>query len=486
MNKFFKNFKLTPIKLIGLLLSTIILIVSIFLPSVEVSSGLEISNLGWRTLCLLLSFLILLVTNALPVVVLSLLYMGLMALLLQGDKSLQSSLSESLEGFAKPVLYFTLASFALAAAFTKTPLSKRILKFLLKYFGKNISLVVLVMMIASALVSSIISNVPTCAVFMSIALSFLQLYKNEEDKKKTGKTLMIAIPVSSMIGGIITPAGSSINLLAIGILEEYCGLSISFIQWMVAGLPIAAILLPLAWFLMIKIYKPAEMSKEEISTFASSIDIPEKISSNEIKTLIIASIMFILWILSSWFDVLNVMIIAILGAVCFFLPGISVLDVDSFLKENSWDAFFLVGSVLSLSIAMTRYGVVDLIKGFIPTTLSIPIIPILMIVCVIVFLCLIILPVATSLVPTISIPLLVLAEAALGVGSKVLALVIMAIAMSAGNCYLLPLDTVSLITYSKGYYSMLDMAKTTVFLQIALTILVSLWLPIVGLMFGLL
>lgn len=56
----------------------------------------------------------------------------------------------------------------------------------------------------------------------------------------------------------------------------------------------------------------------------------------------------------------------------------------------------------------------------------------------------------------------------------------MAAALCAGNCYLLPLDTVPLITYAKGYYSMTDMAKSTLFLQIAMVILSAIWLPIIG------
>ena len=53
-------------------------------------------------------------------------------------------------------------------------------------------------------------------------------------------------------------------------------------------------------------------------------------------------------------------------------------------------------------------------------------------------------------------------------------------ALCAGNCYLLPLDTVPLITYSKGYYSMTDMAKSTIFLQLAMIALCALWLPLLS------
>jgi len=56
-------------------------------------------------------------------------------------------------------------------------------------------------------------------------------------------------------------------------------------------------------------------------------------------------------------------------------------------------------------------------------------------------------------------------------------------ALCAGNCYLLPLDTVPLITYSKGYYSMTEMMKSTFLLQISMIILCSVWLPLLSNLF---
>ena len=41
-----------------------------------------------------------------------------------------------------------------------------------------------------------------------------------------------------------------------------------------------------------------------------------------------------------------------------------------------------------------------------------------------------------------------------------------------------------LITYAKGYYSMTDMAKSTIFLQLAMVILCPLWLTVLAPLFG--
>ncbi len=457
-------------QVIGIVGAVLVLVVSLFLPAMG-----DISQVGMRTIGMLAAFLILLVTEALPVVVISLIFCALMPLL-----GVVPSFGKALSGYSEPIVFFTLASFGIAAALTNIPLSQRMLRALLRVFGKNVGLVLLAMMSSCALFSSIVSNVPTCAIFMTLALSFLDVYEKEEDRKKTGRAFMIAIPVASMIGGMMTPAGSSINLLAIGQLEALTGTTISFVQWMCAGIPLCIVMIPLAWWLMCKIYKPAEVTPEQVQRFISSMDIPDKMGSKEKKVSMITIVMLILWIASSWIREINVMIVAMLGCCVMFLPGIRVLDVNTFLRDNSWDAFFLVGSVISIANAMINNGVSAAIAGAIPAmNMGLPMI--LAVTAILIFITLVVIPVASSMIPIMAVPLIAIASGA-NVSPE---LIMLAAALCAGNCYLLPLDTVPLITYAKGYYSMTDMAKSTALLQVAMILLCALWLPLVGSLVGL-
>ena len=451
-------------KLIGFVLSLAFIVISQFMPTNDF-----LSTSGIKTVGLLLAFLCMLVLEVLPVVVTSLIFCGIMPLL-----NVTANLGEALSGFSQPIVFFTLASFGITTALTKIPLSKRILCAMLKKFGTNIESVLFAMMCACAIFSSIVSNVPTCAIFMAISLDFIELYDNEEDKRKTGRCFMIAVPISAMIGGIMTPAGSSVNLIAISQVETICGTTVPFIKWMAAGIPLTIVLIPLAWFLMCKIYKPTEVTTEMTEKFIISLNIPKKMDIKEKKVLFIISVMLILWIISSWVPAINVMIVAILGCCVMFLPNIEVLEVNTFLKENSWDAFFLVGTVLSISNMMIKNGVSKAIANAIPTFTASTFV-ILAFVAIIVFVTLIFIPVATSMIPIMAIPLIALATRA-GVSP---ALVMMTSAICACNCYLLPLDTVPLITYSKGYYSMTDMAKSTIFLQVTIIVVASFWIPLV-------
>lgn len=456
------------IQKIGLAGAVAVLALSFIFPA-----SAELSREGITTIAVLISFLVILITEALPIIVASLIYIALMPVL-----GAVKSFPAALTGYASPVIFFTLASFGIAAAFTAIPLSKRMLRAMLRVFGGSVKSFMFAIMLCAALVSSCVSNVPTCAVFMAIGLSFLELYSDEAERRHTGRALMIAIPVASMIGGMMTPAGSSINILAIGLLEDITGKTISFVSWMAAGIPLTILILPVAWFLMVRIYKPAEIDSDRVSRFAASLDVPKRMTDKEIKVVVVTAIMLVLWVLSSWFPKINVMIVAVLGCCAMFLPGMRVLDVKDFLRENSWDSFFLVGTIISIGNAVVANGVSDFIISKIPALqLSLPLL-IAFIVCF-TFAALLVVPVATSLVTVLAAPVIAIA---LG-SSQSPALLIMTLALCAGNCYLLPLDTVTLLTYGKGYYKMTDMAKSTLPLQLWVALAMSLWIPVVGRLF---
>lgn len=457
--------------LVSILISALIIIVSLFMPQIG-----TLTTGGIRVIALIVSFLILLITEALPITVICWTSLGIMPLI-----GVVGNFSSALSGFSNQVVFFILASFGIAAGFTTIPLSKRIMVSLLKKFGKNVNSMLLSMMACSALISSIVSNVPTCAIFMAIGLSFLELYKDEEEKKRAGRAFMIGIPISSMIGGMMTPAGSSINLLAIGLLEQFTGLTITFAQWMIVGIPLTLAVLPIAWFLTIKIYKPPEINPALVQGFIAELDVPKKLEVKERKMLVITACMLVLWILSSWIREINVMIVALLGSCLLFFPGINVLEWKSFSRDLNFDSFFLVGTVLSIGAAMVSNGVSDWIITLLPSV-QMSVFAMTGLTVATVFFMLLIIPVAPSLVTLMATPLIALASS-MGYSPV---FIMLTLGLCAANCYLLPLDTVTLITYNTGYYSMLDMPKSTLPLQVIITVIMAVWIPFISKILGIL
>lgn len=417
----------------------------------------------------MLIFLITLICEVLPITLTCILTLGFMPIL-----GITPDFNTALTGFSNQVVFFILASFGIASALIKVPISKRVLKYLLEKFGKNSNLLVLVFMIATAIISSIMSNVPACAIFIAIISELLKLIP-EEDRKKTGRTFMIGIPVASMIGGIMTPAGSSINLLALGILEEKTDYDITFVQWMCFGIPIVLVILPLAWFILIKVFPPAQIERNKINTFIKDMDIPSKLLSEEKRVIIIFSVIFVLWLASSWIRSINVMVVSLIGCAVFCLPKFGVLSAKEFFQKVSWDAIFLVGTVLSLAAALVANGVSDKMINMLPDMGNSHLL-IYIGIAAITFILIIFIPVAPSLVAIFTPVAIHIAFSA----NMNPALVVMLCAMCAGQCYLLPLDTVCLLSYSQGYYKMFEMPKMTAILQACFVVISSLFIYGIG------
>jgi len=457
---------------IGFTLAISVLLISIIAPIPE---GLTAA--GKNTIGLTLFFLILLVSQALPLSVSSLLTVGLIPLFGVSDR-----FAGAVIGFSHPVIFFIIASFGIAGAIMSVPITKRVLSLLLKRAQNRIENILLVMMIATAATSFFMSNVPACAIMMAIALEFINSLEESEEKKSIGRAFMIAIPVATMIGGIATPASSSLNLLAIGLLEQHTGKTITFVQWSAIGIPLVIILIPFAWFLIVKIYKPTPITPEKITRYKEAIQVKERVGKKEFYVILIMATMLVFWIMSSWVQEIEIFTVAILGCVLFFMPKINVLSWNKFLAGINWDIIFISGTILSIANAFIENNVSAwLIETLYPANLTLQVNVLVGLAATTAFAMLLMITSAPALITVLAGPFVAIAIA----NSVPPAYLMIALAFCAGNCYLFPLDTVQLLTYSKGYYRMTDMCKSTIFLQIAIVIILALWLPFMGGVLGL-
>ena len=153
--------------------------------------------------------LILWVTEAIPVAMTSLLAVVLLPVFRVAD------LATAFSTFISPVFFFVLAMFIIAQAFISSGLDRRFALWLLSKAGTDSRRVLLVFMLGTCLISTIMSDVPATAIFMALALGLCEKMRLPCGRSSFAKSLMIGIPVAALIGGVATPAGSSINILGI-------------------------------------------------------------------------------------------------------------------------------------------------------------------------------------------------------------------------------------------------------------------------------
>ncbi|MFA7227428.1 MAG: SLC13 family permease [Melioribacteraceae bacterium] len=168
------------------------------------------------------------------------------------------SSSSAAAQYMNTTIFLFIGGFVIAIAMEKWNLHKRIALSVILFFGSNPSKIILGFMTASGFISMWISNTATCLMVLPIGLSIIYKVEKEFGKERSAnfsKALMIAIAYSCTIGGIATLIGTPPNLIFLRMYKitfpEYP--LMKFGEWMLFGVPIAIVMMFLAWLVLTKI-----------------------------------------------------------------------------------------------------------------------------------------------------------------------------------------------------------------------------------------
>ena len=455
----------------GVALALLVMVVTVLLPTPE---GL---TLGGKNLVGIFAVaLILWVTEGIPIAVTSLLVIAVQPVFQI------TTPPAAIAGFMTPVFMFVLTMFCIAQVVVDSGLARRFAVALLIRSGNDSRRVVLAFMVGTATISTIVSDVPAAAVWMSMALPLLARIKAVPGQSAFGKALMIGIPFAAFIGGVATPAGSSINILALFQIEQFGQVRVTFLQWMGLGIPMTLILTPVAWWVLMRCYVP------EVATIGDSEELRQErlalggLTTSEKKVLGLLSVMIVLWIASSWFRAIDTTVVAMAGAVAMFVPGMRLLTWPRAQQTIGWDALMLVGGVTSLGAAASSTGLAEYLVAVLPDMQLWPVAIVIALISAVTVIIHLPLPINPAIVGVLIPPFALLA---LATGQNP-ALYALPVAFTASCAMLLPLDAVAVITYAKGYYRMTDMlvpgAIISVVWVIVMTVLMTWVAPLLGLL----
>lgn len=194
---------------------------------------------GKMSLVIFLVSIVFWVTEVLPIAITGWAMVGLLPLL--GIMSAADAWTASINN----AIIFYLCCFAFACFIARSSYATRLTGLILRIAGTNSSHVLLGFMIGTALISTLMDNLPLCAVMLPIAYAVLDA-NNTPTGGKSGfaKCIAIGIPWAAAIGGAMTPSGCIINVLAMSIIEQNFGVSISFVEWFLMGFPMALVTIP--------------------------------------------------------------------------------------------------------------------------------------------------------------------------------------------------------------------------------------------------
>ncbi len=457
---------------LGLGLGLALFIILLLVPAPE-----GLSQAGWHTAAVAALMGIWWITEALPIPVTALVPIVLFPVLNV------VSIGEATSPYANPLIFLFMGGFVIAVAMEKWELHRRIALNIVSFVGVKPSSIVMGFIIASAFLSMWVSNTATALMMLPIALSVLELVKEEKsqrDKLNFEIVMVLSIAYACNIGGMGTIIGTPPNALLAGFMSENYGFEIGFAQWMSVGVPLMLVSLPLMYFLLTKVIYPIHIKqlpggKELIESQLRGLG---RITSSETKVAAVFICTALLWIsrplLNEVIPGLSDAGIAILAAVALFLiprdlsEGEFILDWSD-MKRLPWGVLILFGGGLSLASAISATGLAEWIGQGVGALEAWPI----YVLVGFVLLLIVFLTEMTSNTATTAAFLPILASIALGLGENPLLLAIPA-ALGASCAFMLPVATPpNAIVYGSGKITIPEMSKAGLWLNFVFILLLT-------------
>jgi sodium-dependent dicarboxylate transporter 2/3/5 len=168
------------------------------------------------------------------------------------------------------------------------------------------------------------------------------------------KALLLGMAIAAAVGGMGTIMANVTNATAVGLLEKE-GIQISFLKWMMYGVPVSFIIMAISCFaLNVAFIKNAEpVSLDFLKTESLTITAESKYQRRIVLTVIIVTVL--LWATGT---VHGIPVASVAAIPIVILTATRILTAAD-IKTLPWDTLFLVAGGLSLGEALQSTQLLD-------------------------------------------------------------------------------------------------------------------------------
>jgi solute carrier family 13 (sodium-dependent dicarboxylate transporter), member 2/3/5 len=476
------------------------------------------------------------VTGALPLAVTALSIPVLLTVF-----GVYADLDAALTGFADHLIFLFIAGFMLANALQKYDIDRRIALWLMSVMGSSPRRLVLAVMLATAFLSMWVSNTATAAMMTPIALGVLSQVLGRETVEAAKATdaadspdsspmpdggtvaadeafsnlhvsMLLGTAYAASVGGVGTLIGTPPNAVLASQLNEILGYEIGFAQWLLIGIPIVAITLPLVWYVLTYLLYPPQIDDVSDARKMARQYLEEEgeLSPRGKRVALIFTGTALLWVVGGLGDFIGPYLPSAWAVTLFGGEGTSVFGVDGHqgmlyyvvvgllsvpalvladtmewddLVDIDWGTILLFGGGIALADALATTGATKWIADSVFTSLTGA--PIVLVVAVVVLLVIFLTEMTSNTATaTIIVPILIsigsVFAATLGL-TDVAAAVFLSVsgAIAASFAFALPVATPpNAIVFGSGYLKQEQMMRAGVVLNLIMTAVLTglIWL----------
>ena len=464
------------------IIATYVIIVLLPVPKGLTPSGLKAIAL---MVCLVLAW----ATQVIPILVSSICFIFLAGLVGLETTTLDAAGNfeklgqlQIIKEFATPTIFFMFVSILLAYAMDKCGMNQRLALALTAMSRGNPKAMICFFTVGTALISTVISNVPSCAAFFPIVLAVCKNNDCVKGKSNFAKASVIGIIFGAMVGGNATPAGTPINIMALDLLKAGTGIEITFAQWSLMGIPLALAIIPLICLILILVFPPE--FKQLAGVEEAKIDLAKlgKLNPQEIKFIVMSIIMLVLWFTEGYLHSLSTTTVLTLYATLLFFPGIRLLDFEYVQHKLDWTVIIMTGASIAFGATMLKTGASSWIANIAlkPFAGAGPL--------VLVFVLAIFTTVIHLLIPSCPALVGVLVPTVLAFAmdnNMPVMMLFLPVAFNVSTYWLLPFDPLPMMCYPEKYFSIKDFFKAgwiahAVLILVSVVVVMLIGKPLLG------
>jgi len=285
-----------------------------------------------------------------------------------------SPIGEIASPYAHPIIYLFFGGFVVALAIERCGLHRRIALGVFRLVGTNARALIGGFMLAAAIVSMWISNTSTTLMLLPIAVSVVTVIGETmpelgvKERSNFGLALLLGLAYGATLGGVSTLVGTPPNAFMVGFMADSYGVEIDFARWMLVGVPVSAVLLPIAWLTLTRVVFPVSFtaSDDAMKHITQMRNALGTMSKAEVRTAILFAFLVIGWIgrgalsgiplIGSVSDTGIAMIAAVAA---FLIPSGKdgqALMVWEDMTKLPWGVLILFGGGLALASAVASSG----------------------------------------------------------------------------------------------------------------------------------
>lgn len=458
---------------IGLFLGPLLFAAALLVPT---PGGMELAAQKMAAVALLMATWWM--TEAIPIPATSLIPVAMFPLLgIMGTKKAAAP-------YASHLIFLFMGGFIIALAMQRWNLHRRIAMNIVRIVGFSPGRLIFGFMSATAVLSAFVSNTATTVMMMPIGLAIIQHVIAEgrkegldkeidfsPEKFAFGLNLMLGIAYAASIGGIATLIGTPPNTVLAGYLTKTYGFEITFAKWMMVGVPLVAVMLPLCWLWLTKAANPMKLKKVPGGRDLITAELKKMgaMSTGERWTALVFFLTAMGWIFRKQLGpvvfaepkLVTDAAIAMTGALTLFVIPVSwkknvfVMNWE-WASKMPWGVLILFGGGLSMAAGFKATKLADWIGSQVGLLEAAPVLFLVIAVATLI----IFLTELTSNTATSAMVMPILSAVAIGLGQSPLLLIVPA-AVAASCAFMLPVATPpNAIVFGSGYVTIPQMVKS--------------------------